>query len=539
MRAATELTRKLGVRDDELRPLSAGFAGFCAALAGYFLLLPLRDEAGVSLGTDKLPRLFVGSLFLTFVATPLASAFLSRSPAKDCGLQLLFRCLSLSILGFLVLYAAVGNPAAKTSPAGADAAPGAALAAASNQRRLAVAPGAAQLTPAQSAVRVCFFLWVSLLNLVAVSTLWARSADVFSPEAAGRLFGLLGAGATLGQLLGSLAAGALARAPVLGGGGGAPSLLPLLASAGMLELAGQAAARYRLQGKPAGSSGALMSPTSAARESSDDVEEAGSSGSGHSKALGKSSPAAGGKAAAGAALSGSAGRLGARRSGGGSFLDQLLGRTLEGYRLIRASPYLLHMCAYLALNYTTSSFFYFEKTLVVARVPDAASRTAWFAAINSVSAFFILGLQLLATGRVLRSLGLPAALSVLPSIAGLLMAGIALWPAPASVAAAEVLRKIVAYSLARPARESLFTVVPRAEKYTAKIFLDMVVQRIGDTFAAAAFQALVPAMGFGPSGVAAACVPVCMAWAAVAYHLGLRQQRLAAAAAGAASSAAL
>lgn len=123
-------------------------------------------------------------------------------------------------------------------------------------------------------------------------------------------------------------------------------------------------------------------------------------------------------------------------------------------------------------------------------------------------------------GRVLRWLGLPLALSVLPSSAGLLMAGIALWPAPASgtptrlprmpwlgvrcmrsivpwnrccrclpkfrallprvprraVAAAEVLRKIVSYSLARPARESLFTVVSRAEKYTAKIFLDTVVQ---------------------------------------------------------------
>ena len=26
----------------------------------------------------------------------------------------------------------------------------------------------------------------------------------------------------------------------------------------------------------------------------------------------------------------------------------------------------MHMCAYLALNYVTSSFFYFEKTLVVA-----------------------------------------------------------------------------------------------------------------------------------------------------------------------------
>lgn len=45
-----------------------------------------------------------------------------------------------------------------------------------------------------------------------------------------------------------------------------------------------------------------------------------------------------------------------------------------------------------------------------------------------------------------------------------------------TVAMAEVFRKIVAYSLARPARESLFTVVSREEKYKAKIFLDTVVQ---------------------------------------------------------------
>ncbi|EFN57551.1 hypothetical protein CHLNCDRAFT_14673, partial [Chlorella variabilis] len=86
---------------------------------------------------------------------------------------------------------------------------------------------------------------------------------------------------------------------------------------------------------------------------------------------------------------------------------------------------------------------------------------------------------------------------------------------------------ILSYSLARPARESLFTVVSREEKYKAKIFLDTVVQRIGDTLAAAAFQALVPALGFGPSGMAAACVPVCALWAAVAYRLGRRQQKLA------------
>lgn len=230
--------------------------------------------------------------------------------------------------GFLVLYAAVGSPAATPQHSGANPAPAAAAAAVSSPRRGAGAPSAAPLAPAQAAVRVCFFLWVSLLNLVAVSSLWARSADVFSPEAAGRLFGLLGAGATLGQLLGSLAAGALARAPALGGGDGAPSLLPLLVSAGMLELAGQAAARYRLHAKPAGSRAASPS-VGAAGGLSDDVEGA----CGNGKLLGPGDEAAGSKAAA--AGSGRTGMLSSRhRSNGGSLLNQLLGRTLEGYRLI-------------------------------------------------------------------------------------------------------------------------------------------------------------------------------------------------------------
>lgn len=62
----------------------------------------------------------------------------------------------------------------------------------------------------------------------------------------------------------------------------------------------------------------------------------------------------------------------------------------------------------------------------------------------------------------------------------------------------------------------------------AKITIDTVVQRVGDALAAGAFQMLVPSFGFGPGGVAAACVPACLAWAAVAYGLGRRQQALAA-----------
>lgn len=86
--------------DAQIQPLAAGCSAFLCALAGYFLLLPLRDEAAVALGPAQLPRLFAASLLLTLLtATPLAATFLDRYPTKERGLQLLFRVLSLSVLG--------------------------------------------------------------------------------------------------------------------------------------------------------------------------------------------------------------------------------------------------------------------------------------------------------------------------------------------------------------------------------------------------------------------------------------------------------
>lgn len=51
-----------------------------------------------------------------------------------------------------------------------------------------------------------FYLWVGVQNVLCISTLWARCADVFPSDAAKRLFGFISAGSTLGQLLGSLLA---------------------------------------------------------------------------------------------------------------------------------------------------------------------------------------------------------------------------------------------------------------------------------------------------------------------------------------------
>lgn len=58
--------------------------------------------------------------------------------------------------------------------------------------------GSSDLTSSAQAVRIAFYLWLTLVNLLATSTLWARAADAFDSNAAARLFGFLGAGATLG-----------------------------------------------------------------------------------------------------------------------------------------------------------------------------------------------------------------------------------------------------------------------------------------------------------------------------------------------------
>ncbi|GAB4816937.1 hypothetical protein N2152v2_003983 [Parachlorella kessleri] len=568
------------VKDDEALALVVGFWGFFSVLAGYFLLLPLRDEAGVSLGTANLPKLFAASLVLTLLATPLAAFFLNRHPVKERGLQQLYRFLALVVLVFAALYCVTGAPtaardlgstssntaldplltpvtAAKGSKSSGAAATGHAAAAdgvisSSRRRRLQqaqqasggrpstgapVPPSAAALSRPQQAVRVAFFLAVSLLNLVAVSSWWARAADVFTAEAAARLFGILGAGATLGQLVGSLVAASLAKAPLLRPTPGSPSLLPLLLSAALLATAGQCAVRFRVGSSHLPSARAAAGPTgglaAAAPASSRSQARGGSAGPGSSWRANPDTVLVSidGEASPTKPLAGrlSSGKGGAAR---GVLWRTALGSSVEGFNLIMRSAYLRHLCLFLVLNYIVSSFFYFEKSLVVATaVQDAASRTAWFAAINSASAFCILGLQLLATGPVLRRLGVPRALAVTPGAAGLLMSAVAVNPTPTSVGLAEVLRKVLTYSLARPAREVLFTVVTREEKYKAKIFVDTVVQRCGDAVAAGAFQALDGMLGFGPSGVAIAAVPVCCVWVGVALALGRRQEQLAAGAA--------
>ncbi len=77
-----------------------------------------------------------------------------------------------------------------------------------------------------------------------------------------------------------------------------------------------------------------------------------------------------------------------------------MAQLLEGFRLIARSGYLCHVCLHFVLHYIVSTFFYFEKTLVVAGGGGTASqRVATFATLNSLSAGAVALIQLTATVR--------------------------------------------------------------------------------------------------------------------------------------------
>jgi len=79
----------------------------------------------------------------------------------------------------------------------------------------------------------------------------------------------------------------------------------------------------------------------------------------------------------------------------------------------------------------------------------------------------------------------------------------------------------------RPAREMLYVVLGREEKYKAKNFIDTVVYRGGDAVSAWVYAGL-RALGFSLAGIAWLAVPLAALWAWLAYTLGKRQTLIAA-----------
>ncbi|WPN49477.1 MULTISPECIES: NTP/NDP exchange transporter [unclassified Pseudomonas] len=199
------------------------------------------------------------------------------------------------------------------------------------------------------------------------------------------------------------------------------------------------------------------------------------------------------------------------------------GSMLAGITLIVRSPYLLGLVLFMLLHTSAATLLYFEQGRIVAgSYADVASRTQFFALVDLTVSALTLIFQLLLTAPLIRAVGMGGALVALPLATVVAFAAMALAPVPATVALAQGLRRAVEFAIVRPAREVLWTVVSREEKYKAKNVIETLVYRGGDA-ASGWLSAGLTAMGAGFASVALFIVPFAGAWGWLCLWLARRQ----------------
>ncbi|HJT20647.1 MAG TPA: MFS transporter [Nitrospira sp.] len=157
------------------------------------------------------------------------------------------------------------------------------------------------------------------------------------------------------------------------------------------------------------------------------------------------------------------------------------GSIWAGIRLTLASPYLLGICLYLFFLTTTATFLYLEQAkLVSEQIGSAASRTRFFATVDLAVNVIAFLTQFFITGQMVARFGLGSALIALPFASAVGFVVVGSFPLLVCFALFTIVRRVGEYAVAKPAREVLFTVLNREEKYKAKNFIDTAVSRGGD-----------------------------------------------------------
>jgi AAA family ATP:ADP antiporter len=202
------------------------------------------------------------------------------------------------------------------------------------------------------------------------------------------------------------------------------------------------------------------------------------------------------------------------------------GTAWSGVGIILRSPYLLGIVAWVLCYTVLLGFVYFELArLVAASYSDPGVRTTLFAQVDlAVNVLTLLG-QLFVVAKFVERLGVGVALALLPAFGIAGFAAIGLAPVLPVLVVFQVLRRAGDYAIARPAREMLFTVLGREQKYKSKNFIDTVVFRGGDAASGWTYAAL-KSLGLGLAGLALIAIPGAILWLALGLWLGRRFRRL-------------
>lgn len=159
------LSRVVSLRPGEGALVAWAWLYLFSVFTAYYVIRPIRDEAGVAGGVENLAWLFSGTLLAMMAVNPPFAALVASLPRRRF-IGLTYRFFMLNLAVFLVLFQ--------------------------------TATGEANVWVGRA-----FFIWTSVFNLFVVSVFWSFMADLFTNEQGKRVFGFIAAAATVGGIVGS------------------------------------------------------------------------------------------------------------------------------------------------------------------------------------------------------------------------------------------------------------------------------------------------------------------------------------------------
>ena len=179
------------------------------------------------------------------------------------------------------------------------------------------------------------------------------------------------------------------------------------------------------------------------------------------------------------------------------------------------------------MTFASTILYFAQSDLVYEAMTDRGARTAFLAKIDLTVNFLTILCEVYLTARIIRWLGVGLTLALVPAavVAGFVALGV--YPTLATLVIVQVAYRAGRYGVTKPAREVLFTVVSREEKYKSKAFIDAAVYRGGDLVSGWVYAGLA-AVGLSLGAIALIAAPAAAVWVVIGLRIGGRGEEMAA-----------
>ena len=427
------LVNTFGVEESDLPGLKFSAPAGATVLCAYYFIQPLSDTLALSMGVEYTPLVTVGNMFMIIFVNPLFAHVAKTRPIPEV-LPTLYRVLMACLAGFALLFV--------------------------------LFPGVKQLS-------FSFSVYVGTFSLFLMTSFWGRMASLHSKHEVKRIYGVISAGAQVGQLIASIYAPALYG--LMGNTIVLVSVVLLEGTVQLVKLRGQVGLSAEEQ--------VVTSPT----------KPAGNQETGKTEA----------DAPKGCCNDSSA---------------------LKGLTMLMSTPFLRALsCHTLLITFITGAVWYERADAVAAAFASDAnpeeSEYTFFARLNTIVGVLTLALQLFAFSRVLKMLGFHGTLLAEPVAIMLGLVVAIVQPGLLSIAFLDGFRKVVHYAFVKPTKEGLYASVSKEVTFIAKPVLDTLVYRTGSLLGAGYFT-IVLAIGVTPVQRRVFLFFVTVLWAVNSYVLG-------------------